>query len=392
MRAILAVGLRGFYVRALRAIGKLVHERAVVHRDKRVLDAAGLPEVRPGMPLAEAKLLAEGAPLVAWEDEDGHAAAHRWLLRCAEFSDVVEPEAPHFATLDLTGHPDPIRTAFELRQRLGELYPTQIGLASTAWIARILRDRLPSEPGAETAIDYHLALTHPDAIIADWPTDWLTPALPEERRRLEFLGYGTIGAVAGLPMRVLRRQFGDRALLIAQAAQGRGERDVQALFPPDAVSARRTFQDGLHTQESLVEALREIAHEIAERLANGDRVGKRVEANLQFEDAKPLRRERTFSKPIQSVGSAYAALALLLRDLPEAPVTQIRVRLPEVTRATRTQPTLEGSRKEREVGAAAAMKHVKTTFGDASIQIAGELAEPRRRKVLRAWRDTLGWS
>jgi hypothetical protein len=38
-----------------------------------------------------------------------------------------------------------------------------------------------------------------------------------------------------------------------------------------------------------------------------------------------------------------------------------------------------------------ALKQLKSVFGDTSVQVAGQVAQPRRVRVLQEWKNATGW-
>jgi len=72
----------------------------------------------------------------------------------------------------------------------------------------------------------------------------------------------------------------------------------------------------------------------------------------------------------------------------------IRARIENVTESKRVQQELTGrtTSVDRECGVMAAFQHVRTVFGDTAIIAGGEIVEPRRKQVLRVWKDATGWT
>ena len=376
--------LEGFYVRTLQSAGVRAANGLVIHREKRVIDADSVARERKvavGQSLAEARALAEGASFITFDPEAYRAAQTEWLTRCAQATHRLEPADFHTAFLDLSLHPDPLRV---LRNLTEILPPFRVGLGRSRWVAEVAVefDR-PDQTSLYDAL-----------FVADLSVHRLLPATPEERDRLHFLGYRTIGDVAQIPLEVLRAQFGESAHRILSAAKGGGDAQVHAQWPPRSVSAFLAFDGPPECESVLREGLKALASDAAEELDRRDLRGDQVILHLETETGIETR-QRTFTKSLQSIGSIYTAISLTLGDLPQNPILSITLRLPELKPARRVQLELEGngrSRRDAEAVISAAFQHVRTVFGDGAIQVASQVVEPRRKRVLKAWRDVTGWS
>jgi nucleotidyltransferase/DNA polymerase involved in DNA repair len=385
VRCLAYVHLRGFYVAVL---APKEGEILVLHRDKAVLDASAAARgrgVRVGMGLAEAKaILAGGGRLREWEEELFHEAMARWLEVVADYSDAVEPVDQHAAFVDLSLHPRPRELAERMRAALVEHgVSPQVGIAHSRWIAQ--HAALAGDP-------LGLAAADPRGFVAGLPTAAL-PVPRDHARRLVALGYPAVGDVAGIDLETLRRQFGEEAHEIHRAAGGGGDSLVQAAFPPDALSARFAYGGPPETTEALEAGFRALAREIAAALSERDAVGERAELFLEHADGSVTRVRRTFSKPVATAMHALSAMRLMLPHPPEKPVEAARLRLPEIRRARRVQLGLQGerSRADSRASTEAAVDHVRAVFGDGAIRLGSEVAEPRWKKVRRAWSAANGW-
>lgn len=387
MHSFAFLDLDRFYVSTLALQGP-----TLVHADKRVLDASDDVRalgVRVGMVLAEAKAVARGARCVAWEEEPYRLAQAAWLDVCAEFSDAIEPERQHAAWVDLSGHPDAAGIAVTMAEALG--HRVRLGLARTKWIAQVAaRAAHPNLPGLSAPCLDAAGYLAPLAV------EWLLPVLAEHRERLRFLGYRTIGEVAGLPYRTLEGQFGAEGRRILDAAHGRCFESVRAVYPPDALLERFVFDGATEDSGVLDGGLQALARRVAERLEEKDRCGAEMRVWIEHDSGAVRERVRRFVHPLRTRRSLLAALRAMvedLREVSESPVTAVRVRLPGLVRAKRVQPQLHTVQASISAESAQhALENVRAVFGDGSVVRGNEVKVPRRVAVLKAWRDVTGWA
>ncbi len=359
----------------------------VVDQD-RVLDSnrhAAHRGIQAGMPLSQAKtILREDGVYRNLRAEEGREAQTEWLELASNFTGVIEPEQRHTAYLDLSSHPRPIDVAQRFLERLARLTGCEpvFGSGASKWLARL---------SADTNGERLLGLDEQSLRPLD--TLCLTPVSIDQRERLRFLGYHSIGVVADLPMAILRSQFGDDALRILLAARGSWKDPVEALYPPDTLSEKLIFDGAISSTLQLDEALVSLGHRIGQRLAAKEQQASQAILSLELEEGEVKTCTRSFSKPLSGPRSSIAALRLLNREELRSPVISVGVRLPHLERARSSQQHLIGSvsRVEAQDSAESALKKVRVVFGEASIQVAGHIAQPRRIRVLQEWKNATGW-
>lgn len=391
MRYLLFVDLVGFYVREwMIREPERADQPMAVHRDKRVIDlnpSASLLGLRSGMRLDEAKLLLTGAGLILYEPEPYRASQAKWLDTLSEFSSVVEPCEPHSAWADLSGHPDPYELIGQIVSKLHRSSGLNVrwGLSSAKWVARRasdLREELPF-----SAMDW---VERPAMGLASLPVGKLDPIDPAHRERLKFLGYRTIGSVAALSLKTLKSQFGEAAMGIHLAANGKDRSPVLAQYPPDAICLKRCFEAGLTDLQELGTALEELARATAFALSQRASQGAKMEIRIELE-TRYVDRRRTFSRPIRTAQEALSALSRLVGE-PSETLFSIAIKMPSLRKAAERQAGLFASRiPGDDVAAKRAVERVRDVFGDRSVMRASELVEPRRVRVLRAWSHATGW-
>jgi DNA polymerase-4 len=385
MHCFLYVRLHGFYTANHTSEGIVI-----VHREKHVICAnerAVKQGIQVGMPLAEAKAIVREASFIPWTEKEFQLAQEQWLDICSCYSNVIEPEDQHAAYLDISTHPDPTDIAIRLTNSLP--YVAEIGLAGTKWIAKLAAARLT---GRTLYDDLRLRepLLDPAGFLAPLSVKHLLPVAARDRQRLHFLGYRTIGEVTNLSLSTLRKQFGDAALKIYQAAWGGCFESVRALYPRDAMGEGISFEGSVQTSEVLDHGLTQIAERLSERLRKLDLSGADMVVWIEREGGARERRERSFVKSLQSSRAILTGLRLMLPP-PIEHVVGIRVALSNLCKSKRKQLDLYGSIAEKTTSKAQAISQLRNAFGHQALLSGSDIQEPRRKRVLRAWKDATGW-
>ncbi len=387
-----------FYAACHRAAeGVSAETPVVVHRKRVVYDAcpaAAKLGVRSGATLNEAKSLAPDAVSYAYDPEVYAARARAWHDRCLPFVGRIEVADPATVFADLSEHPEPGDIAIQLRRVLtADGMPFRMGAGPARWIAKLAAGGEARVTDAEWSLAARRIVAQPQAYIAPLPIARLTPIPMHDRKRLEFLGYRTIGEVAELPLDVLRRQFGLEAHTILSAANAALPDPVQPNHPLDAVY--RVFHpDGVVEDTLTLErCLAELSIRLARDLAERESEGHRLELTLEHEGMPPTVLSREFTKPLHTGVSLGSALALLAGSAGETPVVSLRAMVRDLRPVQRRQRDLLGSvaAEVRESGATETVRSLQTAFGDVAIRAASELAIDRRVRVMRAWSDVTGW-
>lgn len=123
---------------------------------------------------------------------------------------------------------------------------------------------------------------------------------------------------------------------------------------------------------------------MGERFVAEDLAGKRLEIFLEYEDASVTRRPH-LRRPITCAVDVRCALGFMFVENPAVPAEAIRVRLPELEKARRTQLEIGGgrSRADRSVSITVAIGNVRKAYGNNSVLMAADKAEPRHVLVQR---------
>lgn len=361
----------------------------VVLREGRILDANSAAREK-GIVIGEGTNLTRDCVLEQWKPEDYEARQREWLDICAEFTGIVEPIDQHIAALDLTDHPAKVEIVDRLVRRLVKRVgrPLLYGAASTKWIARL----------AALHADNGLALRDPATFLSNLRVIEMSPVDLAIRERLPFLGYHTIGSAAKIPLTTLQDQFGNRGLVIAQAAQGGVYHPVEALYPPGVLRECFLFESPIEDEETLRAGLLRLARRLEGRLA--DRQAHEMTLELEREDGMVQTVSRRLAKPVHNALSAVAAmreplvslLPVAVEGVEESPrlgYTALRITLADLRPIRRNQAALISTDQRPTVDSA--LRTVRSAFGEQAVRLGRDIEVPRRRRVLSLWSQAVGW-
>jgi DNA polymerase-4 len=355
----------------------------VVGRERRVRDAnaeARARKVEIGMGLNEARLLADGLQIVDYDADHYRAAAERLWDGLADFSNYTQPMAEDRVFLDLSSHPDPA----VLARRILLTHPSaRVALAPCRWMA---------EAALSEAQPYRDITSDPEAFLHASPMDAFLGVETALRDRLKALGYQRIGELLDLKPELFTRQFGKEGAAIYRALRGMDDHHIEPIWPRASVAFHQETEGVTEEEAPIRSVLEALSKRVGEDLMRTDRSGKTIQLSWETEDGRWERRERTFARSAQSPGSVFALAQLLLRPWPTAPMTRMRLRMPHLTTAVRRQTGLGiAANGERAGELESVVSRVAGAFGSQSVQLAATIEEPRRKRLLRVWKDATGW-
>lgn len=348
------------------------------------------------MALSEAKMLAEGAVCNRWTPEPFRAISELWLQRCSIVSDRIEVEDQHSAWVDLSLHSQPVTIACELKCAIERLLGVKvsIGLGGSKWLAKVaaLSMRTRGGPTIADEIDLMEPILRASEFLAPLPTRMLLPIPEDQRQRLLFLGYPTIGEVALLPYELLHTQFGNEAFRIVQAACGGLYEPIQPNYPPECINDRFEFAGTALSLETVDYGLQRIAERIGKLLASKEKQGNDLRLWFDQEDDPTVTLERRFAKPFYDPPTTLTALRLSSTNVGLKSVQRVRVSAPNLSPVLRTQASLESRPKHERIEVAhEALATLRRNFGENSVQLAVARTLSHREQVMRSWKHATGW-
>lgn len=388
--------IQGFYSNAYsQRRGYELSIPVVIHQDRIVLcvnSAAEMRGCRVGMSLSEARTLIPEGQLAAYSPDDYFDASRGWLDRCLSLTSRVEVENESLGYLDLAQTPGPGSMLANLLSDLEAIgWQAKVGLAPAKWIAKI----------AARQFDWRAhklgLLTIESADAQEMLADTTVHALPIDgvySRRLEFLGYRTIGQLQDAPLTALRSQFGKHGMRIYQLARANPDVALTPNYPPECVISEQILAGGVEDYEVLSNSIYRMAASLSTQLIRLDLEGRKLRLWVEFEDRSTLMSERVFSRSLRQVQALNVSLKLMLDGLNlQQPVTRLRTMMPELTAANLNQSAFDAflSLPQKQQRADRALRHVRAVFGESAVQPANLVAVDRRTRVLRAWKDALEW-
>jgi len=354
-----------------------------VYRRGRIVSVSGEAEaagLQVGQRVRTAEAVSAEVELVPFAGERYEGPWCAALDACAALVSTVEPVELGQAFLDLHGAGEPARAVAEIEAAVrghAGLSGT-VGAGSSKLVARIAAELCPSRAvGPDEAA----------AFLAPLPLTRLWVLEEGTMERLQALGVSTIGLLQQMPLSQLREAFGTEAGRLHRLSRGVDHAAVAALYPPPTVEVRQALPGGVDSTEVLRSCLRQLAAELAERLARREQACSRIALRLELEEGGHASRSLRLRAPCAEAEELGFALQRLLdRVPPPAPVTLVAVRVGELSRCTARQLDLftdTGPRRGTE-GAAEVLDAARRQFGTHALALGTEVEVPRRERMLAA--------
>ena len=142
---------------------------------------------------------------------------------------------------------------------------------------------------------------------------------PKAAAKLGALGFGTVGELAHADPALLRVHFGAHyAEWLADAAQGRDERDLVTDGEPKSISRETTFEHDLsakHDRARLSEIFTWLCERVAADLERKGYVGRTIGIKLRFDDFRTVTRDVTLEAATQDAKEIRRAAGQCLKRI-----------------------------------------------------------------------------
>jgi protein ImuB len=316
--------------------------------------------VRPGIPLRQARQRCPQAEIYPPDSETCFRLQQLIAAALYDLAPVVEMRQDGVALLDLAGVPRPQQAVREARARLREATHAdpRLGLAPGPFSARLAAQL--AAPGRLLKVDQAARFLAPLPITS-------LDLDAEQLERLDLLGLRTLGAVAEIGPRRLESQLGPAGRRAVLLARGDEPEWLNSWTPPLFTSAHRQLDPPVENREALLFIARALCEDLGSELGLRGAGAKKVRVKL-LTDAGPEQRESLVRHPLSSAAELFGLVSGWLKEWrPRAPITELRLELPELEAAGRRQLRLwvggDGSSEEVE----AALERLQERHGEAVV-------------------------
>jgi len=281
--------------------------------------------VHSGMGLMKAALRAPEAILLPVDFEQYRVYSRRFKAAVAEVAPVIEDRGIDEIYIDLSALPgaqdsvghDPFGGVRAIAQEIRNNVRRATGLTCSVGVTpNKLLSKIASELDKPDGLT---VLTHPDLAARIWPLPVrrINGIGPKAGARLDALGVHTIGELAARERPWLAEHFGaSYGRWLADAANGRDDRELSTSSEPVSMSRETTFDRDLHAvhdRSELGAMLDELVQQLARDLHRKGYAGKTVGIKLRFEDFKTVTRDLTLPEATAEAEVIRAAAGQCLK-------------------------------------------------------------------------------
>jgi DNA polymerase-4 len=272
--------------------------------------------VRSAMPMVRARRLCPDLVVVRPRFDRYRETSDRLMGVLRDVTPLVEPLSLDEAFLDVSGavrlFGPPPRIGAWIRERVRDELglPCSVGIGPTKSVAKLLS-----------------GLAKPDGLL-HWRTDEVRERLrplpvamlwgagPRTTERLIANGITTVGAVADVDVRLLRRLVGDSlGTQLHALAHGVDPRRVEPSQEARSISAETTFDEDVDDPVVLERRLQRLATGVSRRLREQGLAARTVTVKVRFADHRDITRSHTLGAASDRTHELVAAGHELLRAL-----------------------------------------------------------------------------
>jgi DNA polymerase IV len=281
--------------------------------------------VHSGMGLMKAALRAPEAVLLPVDFEQYRLYSRRFKAAVAEVAPLIEDRGIDEIYIDLSALPgaqdsvghDPFGGVRAIAQEIRNNVRRATGLTCSVGVTpNKLLSKIASELDKPDGLT---VLTHADLAARIWPLPVrrINGIGPKAGAKLDALGVHTIGELAALERPWLVERFGTSyGRWLADAANGRDDRELSTSSEPVSMSRETTFDRDLHAVHDRTELgamLDELVQQLARDLHRKGYAGKTVGIKLRFEDFKTVTRDLTLPEATAEAAVIRAAAGQCLK-------------------------------------------------------------------------------
>ena len=279
--------------------------------------------VRSAMPAAQAKRLCPQAVFVRsrmalYADE---SARIRRIF--ARYTPLIEPLSLDEAFLDVSGCERLFGSARNIAVAIKRAIATEagliasVGVAPTKFVAKIASDHDKPDGLVCVPADKVQGFLDVLPIGALWGVGRATGA------RFAQMGIETIGELREQPREMMSALFGRQGEHLWQLSHGIDPRPVMPDRAAKSISHETTFGRDICDLDELLAHLHQLSEQVAARVRRAERLARRVQLKIRFDDFRTITRASTFEAPTDSTRMIrHAARTLLEQNVAVKPGTR----------------------------------------------------------------------
>lgn len=324
--------------------------------------------VHSAMSISEAKRRCPDGIFVEPRFDVYHAVSDEIHAIMLHYADAIEPIALDEAFMDISGMGSQYRTLgaigraikAEIREKTGLV--ASVGIAPNKFLAKMASDM--GKPDGLFIIPYG----RERVVLAPLPVRKLWGVGPVTARRLQQMGFETIGDMQNAPVSQLRKVLGNQAVLFHQLALGIDSRPVEAEREVKSIGDESTMEEDIFDREDIERQIALHSDVVARRLRKKGLSGQAVTLKIRFASFRTLTRSMTLSEPTRLAEDIEKAARILLQRIPLSE----GVRLVGVTASRLVEGegmmNLFSESRDRKGKAAAVVDALQEQFGERAIR------------------------
>ena len=270
-------------------------------------------KIHSAMPIAQAMKLCPHGVFLPVRMKRYKEVSSRVFAIFQQYTPLVEPLSLDEAFLDVTASEKLFGKAEDIAKKIRKEVFQKTGLTVSAGVAS-------SKLVAKIASD----INKPDGItivptgneaefLAPLPIKRLWGVGQKTREALGMLGVKTIGDLAGLPLSLLEKKFGQHGINLHRKALGLDKRDVETEHETKSIGHEYTFDIDLTDIISIRRELLELAGMVAKRLRRYQFQGRTITLKVKYHDFKQITRSSTIKQATADSKSIYEEILQLLK-------------------------------------------------------------------------------
>jgi DNA polymerase-4 len=300
IKGILHVDLDAFFVSVEQSLTPELRGKPVIvggRPERRGVVAAASYEarafgVKSAMPLARAYQLCPQAIFLQGNHRRYGEFSEKFMTILSDFTPAMEPGGLDEAFLDITGcdiFGTPREIAVKIKARVKDELElvASVGIASCKIVAKIASDFGKPDGLVEVPAGQE------KEFLAPLPINSMPGIGPKTEQALKSLGITTIGALAGLPVSILKNKFGSYGIMLHNHANGIDSRKIESPGEARSISHETTFSHDTGDMKYLHAVLRLLCEKVGARLRSEQKYARSVSLKLRFDDFETINRSRT---------------------------------------------------------------------------------------------------